>query len=110
VGAELFPEARQAFFDGSAARRAEHVREEEDSQLRTSDAAGRSSTETWLPESFVYRASACRSTFDRSATTPMRVAPLTTFEPTDSDGSARSCVTDTINDGAVCGWMSMRDP
>ena len=54
--------AGQAFLDGAAARRAEHVREEEDSQLRTSDAAGRSSTETWLPESFVYRASACRST------------------------------------------------
>ena len=45
-----------------------------------------------------------------STTVPRRVAPLTTFEPSLSDGSARSCVSDTTSDGALCGWMSMRVP
>jgi hypothetical protein len=53
VGAELVAERRQAFFDSAPAGDAEDVGEEEESQLRTSVAAGRSSIETWLPASFV---------------------------------------------------------
>ena len=53
VGTELVAQARQAFFDGTPAGGAEDIREEEESQFRTSVAAGRSSIETWLPASFV---------------------------------------------------------
>jgi hypothetical protein len=53
VRAELVAQRGQAFLDGAPAGDAEDVGEEEDSQFNTSDAAGRSSTETWLPESFV---------------------------------------------------------
>jgi hypothetical protein len=53
VDLELFTQARQSLLDRPTARRAEDVGEEEDSQLRTSAAAGRTSTETWLPASFV---------------------------------------------------------
>jgi hypothetical protein len=53
VGAQLVAQAVQALLDGAAARDAEDVGEEEESQLRTSDAAERSSIETWLPASFV---------------------------------------------------------
>jgi hypothetical protein len=110
VCGELRPQRGQALLDGAPAGDAEDVGEEEESQLRTSDADGRSSSDTWLPESFVYRASAWRSTRDRSATTPSRERPLITFMPTARDGSERSCVNDTMSDGAACGWMSMRDP
>ena len=58
VGVELVAQPRQSLLDRAPPRKAEDVGEEEDSQFRTSDAAGRSSTDTWLPESFVYRASA----------------------------------------------------
>jgi hypothetical protein len=58
VGAQLLAQPRQPFLDGAPAGDAEDVREEEDPQLRTSDAAGRTSTDTWLPASFVKRASA----------------------------------------------------
>ena len=71
VGVELVAQRREAFLDRAAAGDAEDVGEEEDSQFRTSDAAGRSSTDTWLPASFVYRASACRSTARGSTTVPM---------------------------------------
>jgi hypothetical protein len=53
VDVELLPERVQAFLDGTPAGDAEDVREKEESQFRTSDAAGRSSIDTWLPESFV---------------------------------------------------------
>jgi hypothetical protein len=53
VGGDLFTQSRKALFDGASAGDAEDVREEEKSQFRTSDAAGRSSIVTWLPESFV---------------------------------------------------------
>jgi hypothetical protein len=53
VGAELFAQAGQTFFDRAPAGDAEDVGEEEESQFRTSVAAGRSSIETWLPASFV---------------------------------------------------------
>jgi hypothetical protein len=53
VGPELVAEAGQARLDRVAARDAEDVGEKEKSQLSTSDAAGRSVTDTWLPESFV---------------------------------------------------------
>jgi hypothetical protein len=53
VDVELFAQSRQARLDRVAARDAEDVGEKENSQLRTSDTAGRSSTETWLPASFV---------------------------------------------------------
>jgi hypothetical protein len=53
VDLELFAQARQPLLDRPTARWAEDVGEEEDSQLRTSAAAGRTSTETWLPASFV---------------------------------------------------------
>jgi hypothetical protein len=43
---ELVAQAGQTLFDRSAPRDAEDVGEEEDSQLRTSAAAGRTSTET----------------------------------------------------------------
>src|SRR5579884_3198977 len=57
--------------------------------------------DTWFPASFVYRASAWRSTAARSATRPSFVAPLTTGVPTVGAGSATSCVTATTSDGAV---------
>jgi hypothetical protein len=53
LGAELLAESRQALLDGAPSRDAEDVGEEEESQLRTSVAAGRSSIVTWLPASFV---------------------------------------------------------
>ena len=53
VGAELLAQAGQAFLEGAPAGDAEDICEEEDSQFRTSVAAGRSSIETWLPASFV---------------------------------------------------------
>ena len=46
VGVELFAQPREAPFDRPAPRDAEDVGEEENSQLRTSAAAGRSSTDT----------------------------------------------------------------
>jgi hypothetical protein len=46
VDAELFSQARQVRLDGAAAGDAEDVREEEDLQFRTRDAAGRSSSDT----------------------------------------------------------------
>jgi len=53
VRAELVAQAPKAIFDRAPAGDAEDVREEEESQFRTSVAAGRSSIETWLPASFV---------------------------------------------------------
>jgi hypothetical protein len=53
VGAELVAQTGQAFLDGAPAGDAEDIGEEEESQFRTSVAAGRSSIETWLPASFV---------------------------------------------------------
>jgi hypothetical protein len=53
VGAELLAQRRQALLDGDAPRRPEDVGEEEDPQFRTSAAEGRTSTDTWLPASFV---------------------------------------------------------
>jgi hypothetical protein len=53
VRAELRTQRVQAFLERSPSGDAEDVREEEESQFRTSDAAGRSSIDTWLPESFV---------------------------------------------------------
>jgi hypothetical protein len=46
VGRELIAQAGQPLLDGASSRDAEDVCEEEDSQLRTSVAAGRSSTVT----------------------------------------------------------------
>ena len=37
-------------------------------------------------------------------------AGAVTGEPTTSDGSTRTCETETTSDGATVGWMSMRDP
>jgi hypothetical protein len=53
IGLELVAERGEAVLDGAAPGDAEDVGEEEDSQLRTSAAAERISTETWLPASFV---------------------------------------------------------
>jgi hypothetical protein len=53
VRAEIVAQAREASFDRAPAGDAEDVRKEEESQFRTSVAAGRSSIETWLPASFV---------------------------------------------------------
>jgi hypothetical protein len=54
VDAELLAQPRQVLLDGAAAGDSEDVCEEEESQLRTSsDAAGRISTDTWFPASFV---------------------------------------------------------
>jgi hypothetical protein len=53
VGVELVAQAGQAFFDCAPAGDAEDICKEEESQFRTSVAAGRSSIETWLPASFV---------------------------------------------------------
>jgi hypothetical protein len=53
IRSELLAQAAKAIFDRAPAGDAEDVREEEKSQFRTSDAAGRSSIVTWLPESFV---------------------------------------------------------
>jgi hypothetical protein len=46
VGAELFAQARETLLDRPPARGAEDVGKEEDSQLRTSAAAGRTSIDT----------------------------------------------------------------
>ena len=46
VGGELLAKRRQAFLDGAPPGDAEDVGEEKDLQLRTSDADGRSSTDT----------------------------------------------------------------
>jgi hypothetical protein len=53
VRAELVAQPRQPLVDRPPPRDAEDVGEEEKSQLRTSVAAGRSSTVTWFPASFV---------------------------------------------------------
>ncbi len=53
VCVELRAQSVQPVFDSAPAGDAEDIREEEDSQFRTSVAAGRSSIETWLPASFV---------------------------------------------------------
>jgi hypothetical protein len=53
VGFELLAQRRQALLDGAPAGDAEDVREEEDPQLRTSDADCRMVTDTWSPLSFV---------------------------------------------------------
>jgi hypothetical protein len=53
VGVELRAQGVQPFLDGTPPGDAEDVREKEESQLRMSDAAGRSSIETWFPASFV---------------------------------------------------------
>jgi hypothetical protein len=53
VGVELVAQRGQTLFDRTPARGAEDVGEEEELQLRTSETAGWSSTDTWLPESFV---------------------------------------------------------
>ena len=44
---------KKVAIDSASSCDAEHIREKEESQFRTSDAAGRSSIVTWLPESFV---------------------------------------------------------
>jgi len=53
VGVEILAQPREPLLDGTSARDAEDVGQEEKSQFRTSDAAGRIVTETWLPASFV---------------------------------------------------------
>jgi hypothetical protein len=53
VGVQLLAQRRQPLLDGATAGDAEDVGEEEDLQFSTSETAGRSSTETWLPASFV---------------------------------------------------------
>jgi hypothetical protein len=53
IRVELLAKPGQPLLDRAAPRDAEDVCQEEESQFRTSDAAGRSSTDTWLPESFV---------------------------------------------------------
>jgi hypothetical protein len=53
VRAELVAKRGQALLDGAPAGDAEDIRKKEDSQLRAIVDAGRSSTETWFPESFV---------------------------------------------------------
>jgi hypothetical protein len=53
IGLELVTQARETLLDRPPPRGAEDVGEEEDPQLRTSAAAGRTSTDTWLPASFV---------------------------------------------------------
>ena len=58
VGVELVAQLRKTLLDRPSPRGAEDVGEEENSQFRTSAAAGRTSTDTWLPASFVYFASA----------------------------------------------------
>jgi hypothetical protein len=53
VRSELLAQAAKAIFDRAPSGDAEDIGEEEESQFRTSVAAGRSSIETWLPASFV---------------------------------------------------------
>jgi len=53
VRAELVAQAWQPRLDRVPASDAENVGEEKNSQFSTSDAAGCSVTDTWLPESFV---------------------------------------------------------
>ena len=65
---------------------------------------------TWFPESFVYRASDCRSTPLRSATVATRVCDAVTVSPTASDSSAATWVSETTIDGARAGWRSICSP
>jgi hypothetical protein len=53
VGVELVAQRRETLLDGTSTGDAEDVGQEEKSQFRTSDAAGRIVTETWFPASFV---------------------------------------------------------
>jgi len=53
VHVELLAQPRKVVLDGAPAGHPEDVGEEEDLQLRASCTAGRSSTETWSPASFV---------------------------------------------------------
>jgi hypothetical protein len=53
VDVQLLAQPGQLLLDCPTPRDAEDVGEEEDSQFRTSAAAGRTSTDTWLPASFV---------------------------------------------------------
>src|SRR5205085_7493565 len=103
-------EAGQARLHRAPAGRAADVADEEDPQGEASGAASWTSSETWFPESRVYRASASRSTCEKSITVPIFEVAATTAEPTVSDGSARMCVSDTTSEGAFVGWMSIRTP
>ena len=53
VRAGVVPQSGETLLDRPPPGLPEDVGEEEDSQFRTSAAAGRISTETWFPESFV---------------------------------------------------------
>jgi hypothetical protein len=53
VGVELIAQRRQALLQRTSSGNPEDVGEEKELQLRTSADAGRISTETWLPASFV---------------------------------------------------------
>src|SRR6185295_968924 len=96
--------------DGPPSRRADDITDEEDPQRTDSSAAGRTDSETLLPASCVYRASACRSTEVRSTIMPTFVTAFLTFEPTVRAGSARRCIIETITEGASSGRMSTRAP
>src|SRR6266542_122375 len=63
---QLVFEPRKPFLDGRPARRPEDVGDEEDLQGIESVAAGCTSIATWLPASWVTRASAWRSTSAKS--------------------------------------------
>src|SRR5207237_4249083 len=107
---ELLAKLGQPRLDRPPPGRADDVGDEEDPQGTESEAAGWTSSETWLPASRVYRASASCSTLERSRTVPIFDVPAATEEPTVSDGSARTWVSDTIEDGTLVGWMSIRTP
>jgi hypothetical protein len=53
IDVELLAQSGEPLVDRTATRGPEDVREEDDPQFKTSDAAGRSSIETWLPSSVV---------------------------------------------------------
>jgi hypothetical protein len=53
VGVELVAQRRKALLERTSSGDPEDVGEEKELQLRTSADAGRISTETWLPASFV---------------------------------------------------------
>ena len=108
--AELLAQAGQPFLDRAPAGHAEDVGEEEESQLQDERRRGDALDRDVVAR--VVRVARERLALDAArGRRPCRAAwrRSTDVEPTVSDGSARTCVSETTSDGALSGWMSMRD-
>src|SRR5205823_14516706 len=112
VDPALLAQPGQEFLQRAPAGRTEDVRDEEELQGSASWAPGLGLTtiETWLPASRVYRASASRSTPERSTTLPIFDRDAASEDPTVRLGSGWTGATETTIDGAFVGWTAMRTP